>query len=163
MGLQKTKPKILENKESPNECDRQMAMFYWGGQSYPLLLFPLGFLYYPGVSLFYHTIHREGIFLVERARQREKGEREMKLEEVFGDGGAGKETMVSLFQGHFPLPTPPIPMISFGSSLSPLQLSPPASRFIKLQNCFFFVIPFIIQISENLLDQRVIGKDEWFL
>jgi hypothetical protein len=71
----------------------------------------------------YHTIHREGIFLVERATQREKGEREMKLEEVFGDGRAGKETMVSLFQGHFPLPTPPIPMISFGSSLSPLQLS----------------------------------------
>lgn len=128
----KDKAQNSGKRESPNEHDRQMAMFYWGAAIWPisftspLLLF---FYIYHRVSLLYHNTHKEGIFLIV-ARQREKGEREMKLEEVFGDGRAGKEMMVSLFQGHFPLPTPPIPRISFGSSLSLLQLS---SQFIIQQ------------------------------
>jgi hypothetical protein len=46
----------------------------------------------------------------------------MKLEEVFGDGRGGKEFIVVFLSGPLSLPIPPIPRISFCSSLSPLQL-----------------------------------------
>lgn len=89
------------------------------------------------------TIHKEAVSGSKSTKtMREGGKGDEAGGSFWTWEGWQRNHRVPLFQGHFPLPTPPIPRISFGSSLSPLL---PVNNLAKLS---------VLRTSEKLLDLR---------